>query len=150
MPDGRVRVRRANEMDFQAVARLLGELGRPALTPETDRPAHEVYLRHVTRPDTASLIAEVEGEAVGFLSLEFRERLNRTTLQAWIPDLIVTEAHRGTGAGKALLLHAFDMARHRGCWAVTLESGFQREVAHAFYEGLGMTRDGYYFTHLLE
>jgi GNAT superfamily N-acetyltransferase len=143
-------VRPATSEDFAAVAALLAGLGRPALTPETLEAARQVYDRHIVRPDTASLVAEVDGQAIGFMSLEFRERLNRTRLQAWIPDLIVTEAHRGTGAGKALLRRGFELARERGCGSVTLESGYQRLVAHRFYKAAGMIDEGLYFTLYLQ
>jgi ribosomal-protein-alanine N-acetyltransferase len=107
--------------------------------------ARQVYERHVGRPDTASLVAEVDGRVIGFMSLEFRERLNRTTPQAWIPDLIVTETHRGIRAGRALLLRGFELARERGCWSVTLESGSERAVAHQLYLSAGMQDLGKYF-----
>ena len=140
-------VRRADERDFEAVTRLLAELGRPQVGPEEEAAAREVYERHIERGDTASLVVvSDDGEIVGFCSLEFRDRLNRTTEQAWIPDLIVTEPARSTGAGRALLQAAFAVARERGCYELTLESGWAREVAHRFYEIAGMTRDGYFFT----
>jgi GNAT superfamily N-acetyltransferase len=143
-------VRPITPEDFGAVASLLAELGRPTLTDETRRAAGDVYLRHVARTDTASLLAELDGRPVGFCSLEFRDRLNRGAPQAWIPDLIVTADARGIGAGKALLRGAFGLARERGCWSVTLESGYRREVAHQLYRSSGMSEDGYYFLLSLE
>ena len=143
-------VRRAEEGDFEAVTRLLAELGRPSVGPAEEPSAREVYRRHIARGDTASLLAvKDDGEIVGFCSLEFRDRLNRRSEQAWIPDLIVTESARSTGAGQALLEAAFDVARERGCYELTLESGWSREVAHRFYEIAGMSRDGYFFTYQL-
>lgn len=139
-------VRLAAPQDFDAVATLLAELARPTLTAATRPAAEAVYRRHLARPDTASLVAEVGNTIVGFMSLEFRERLNRTTLQAWIPDLIVTAGARGTGAGKALLLHGFDLARQRGCWGITLESGYSRQVAHQVYKHVGMQDTGLVFS----
>jgi len=44
---------------------------------------------------------------VGFIDLEFRQRLNFSTPQAWVPDLVVTETSRSRGAGKALREAAF-------------------------------------------
>lgn len=143
-------VRAAAPDDFDAVAALLAELGRPALTARTRDAAREVYRRHVAREDAASLVAEVDGRPVGFMSLEFRERLNRVQPQAWIPDLIVTESARGLGVGRALLLRGFALARERGCWGVTLESGYSRKVAHQLYRATGMVDEGLYFTLHLE
>ena len=144
MTDG-ITIRPITAGDFDAVAELLAELGRPTLSDASRAAAAEVYRRHVDRSDTASLLAEQDGRAIGFCSLEFRDRLNWGVEQAWIPDLIVTADARGLGAGKALLRKAFDVARDRGCWSVTLESGYQREVAHELYGSSGMSNDGYYF-----
>jgi GNAT superfamily N-acetyltransferase len=141
-----VQVRPAQLADFAAVAGLLGELGRPAVTPEAEADALAVYRRHIDRwPATASLVAEEDGEVAGFMSLEFRERLNRIRPQAWIPDLIVTERFRGRHAGKALLCRGLELARERGCWSVILESGRSRVVAHALYRAVGMENEGEYF-----
>jgi len=139
------RIRPLTKDDFPAVAVLLAELGRPKLTPETEGAAREVYRRHTSREDTASLVAECDGRVVGFLSLEFRDRLNRTQRQAWIPDLIVTAEYRGRGIGQALLKTAFVQARQRGCWGVTLESGYQRSEAHRLYLKTGMRDAGKFF-----
>lgn len=144
-----VAIRPAELGDFAAIAALLAELGRPALTPEDIRAARAVYERHVARADTASLVAIEGGAVVGFLSIEFRERLNRTRPQAWIPDLIVTEAHRGRGAGRALLLAAIAEAERRGCWSVQLESGSSRHIAHALYRSAGLSDDGSYWIRYL-
>jgi GNAT superfamily N-acetyltransferase len=140
-----VTVRPAAAGDFEAVAALLAELGRPALTTETVDAARDVYLRHVARRDTASLVAEAGGVLVGFMSLEFRDRLNETRPQAWVPDLIVTESSRGLGAGRALMTGGIELARGRGCWSLTLESGYQRQVAHALYRACDLRDEGLYF-----
>ena len=144
MTDG-ITIRPITADDFDAVAELLAELGRPTLSDASRAAAAEVYRRHVDRSDTASLLAERDGRAIGFCSLEFRDRLNWGVEQAWIPDLIVTADARGLGAGKALLARAFQLAAQRGCWSVTLESGYQRTAAHELYRSSGMSNDGYYF-----
>lgn len=144
-----VTVRRATPADFAAVAPLLAELGHPTLRPDATDATREVYERHIARNDTASLVADVGGAVVGFMSLEFRERLNRTHPQAWIPDLIVTAAHRGSGAGKALLLRGIALAEERRCWSITLESGRSRHIAHRLYRSAGMVDEGDYFIRYL-
>ncbi len=141
-------VRRAAPGDFLRVAALLAELGRPGLMPDTTAKAQAVYERHAADANTASLVAEIDGVMVGFLSLVFRERLNCVHPQAWIPDLIVTEAARGRGA-KALLTAAFETAQEFGCDRVTLESGYARTVAHRVYGAAGMNNSGYFFERAL-
>ncbi|MCL4509202.1 MAG: GNAT family N-acetyltransferase, partial [Chloroflexi bacterium] len=104
----------------------------------------------LARSDTAYLVAELDGLVAGFLSLEFRVRLNRSAPEAWIPDLIVTASARDHGCGKALLQAAFILARERGCRRVTLESGYSRTVAHHLYTSAGMQNEGYFFGRVLE
>jgi GNAT superfamily N-acetyltransferase len=145
-----VEVRLAEPEDFEAVTRLLEELGRPQVGSAEENGAREVYLRHLRRDDTASLVAEVDGEIVGFCSLEFRERLNRLNDEAWVPDLIVRQAGRSRGVGRALLERAYELARERGCWQLTLESGAWRTDAHRFYtDRAGMDNAGFFFTRSL-
>ncbi len=141
-----VTVRRIAADDFAAVTALLAELGRPALVSETERGVRAAFARIVADADSGAMLAEANGQAVGFCSLHFRDRFNHGTPEAWIPDLVVTEAARGTGAGKALLQAAIEAARVRGCHKLTLESGYARTVAHRFYGLQGMTDNGKYFS----
>jgi GNAT superfamily N-acetyltransferase len=132
--------------DFDAVTRLLAELGRPAPTDEKLAALRRTYAQHVARPDTGSLVAEFDGVLVGFISLEFREPFFTTRPQAWIPDLVVTESARGRDLGAALLDAALAEARSRDAYAAVLESGHQRSVAHRLYGAAGMRDLGSFFT----
>lgn len=136
--------RPAGDADFVVVARLLEELGRDALTPEHEPVFRERYWRHLRRPDVGTLVAEFDGIVVGVLVLEFRERLSRPGREAWFPDLVAAGSARGQGIGKALLLRAFALSREAGCYQLTLETGYQREVAQALYRSVGMTDRGLY------
>jgi GNAT superfamily N-acetyltransferase len=138
-------VRPVRGADYEDVSRLLAELGRPAPDGATEGLTRAVFERHVASDRTASLIALRDGSAVGVLVLEFRERLNWTTPEAWVPDLVVTEAEHGRGAGPALFRRAVELARARGCHRITLESGDHRRRAHRFYVREGMTDAGKYF-----
>lgn len=135
-----------NDADFDAATRLLAELGRPAPSDEKLPALRRTYSAHVARADTGSLLALLDGVAVGFISLEFRHRTADGELEAWIPDLLVTEAARGRDIGAALLDAAFVDAERRGCLAAKLESGSQRLVAHRLYETAGMVDVGSFLT----
>jgi GNAT superfamily N-acetyltransferase len=146
-----MRVRDAVPDDWPAVVALLAELGRPDVRGAEDEPERERdFVRYLGRDDTVALVAEDGGRVVGFVDLEFRQRLNFATPEAWIPDLVVTEHARGTGAGRALLEEAERRARARGCWSMTLESANWREASHVFYEHVGWTASGKAFTRLLD
>jgi GNAT superfamily N-acetyltransferase len=135
-----------DEADFQAVTNLLAELTRPAPTDETLPALRRTYDEHVGRGTTGSLLAFADGSPAGFVSLEFRQPFFTMRPQAWIPDLIVTEAARGRHIGAALLDAAFDEARRRDAYAVALESGDHRNVAHRLYTDAGMVDVGSFFT----
>jgi GNAT superfamily N-acetyltransferase len=143
-------VRSAEPRDFDAVTALLEELGRNPVTDEIRDRCRELYAAQVSDPAADHLVAENEdGEIVGFCSLHFRSRLNYSTPQAWVPDLIVRERLRGTGVGKALLEHAERRAIERDCWEITLESAHHRLEAHRFYVAFGMRDAGKFFRKLL-
>lgn len=144
-PGSAVDVRRIAAGDFEAVTRLLAELGRPAPSDGRLPALRRSFDEHVRRPETASLLATLDGDAVGFCSLEFRDRLHRVEPEAWIPDLVVTEGARGRKIGAALLDAAFAEAVARGAAAVTLESGLQRAVAHRLYTSAGMRDVGSFY-----
>ena len=140
-----MRPRRAEPRDFEAVTSLLEELGRAEVTAATREEARRVFLAQLEEPGAGPLVVEDGGEPIACCSLHFRPRLNRDTPDAWIPDLIVTESARGRGAARALLEEAERRARERGCWALTLESGYERRDAHRLYAAFGMENQGYYF-----
>ena len=140
-----MRVRRAEPGDFGSVTALLEELGRAKVTAQTREAARQVFEAQLEEPGAGPLVVEDAGELIACCSLHFRPRLNRPTPDAWIPDLIVTAQARRRGAARALLEEAESRALERGCWALTLESGYARAEAHVLYEAFGMTNQGYYF-----
>ena len=137
-------VRPAHLEDLTAVTALLEILGRPRLVPGQED-FKDVYEKQVADPHTHHLVAEGDGELVGFCSLHFRGRLNQSQLEAWIPDLVVSPAARRQGVAQALLEAAVSAARERHCHQLTLESGYARLDAHRLYERFGMTDAGKQF-----
>ena len=136
--------------DWPAVSALLAELGRPDVRGADDEGWHRGRFEdYLERPDTVALVAVEDGVAVGFIDVEFRQRLNFREQQAWVPDLVVAEESRSRGAGKALLAEAMERSRERGCWSLTLESASWRTRAHAFYEREELTNSAASFTKLL-
>ncbi len=140
-----MKVRPAQANDFEVVVALLEELGRARVTDETRDPVRALYERHMEDGNAAHIVAEDDGQVIAFCSLHFRDRLNHPTPDAWIPDLIVTDSARRSGAARALLEEAERIATERGCWQLTLESGYARRLAHRLYASDGMTDAGKYF-----
>lgn len=129
------------------MAELLAQLGRPDVRgTDEEADARQVFQAYLARKDTTAPVAERDGQLVGFLDMEYRTRLNFTSPQAWIPDLVVAEDARSEGAGGALIRRAEELAKARGCWGMTLESASWRERAHAFYVREGWDDTGHAFT----
>jgi ribosomal protein S18 acetylase RimI-like enzyme len=145
-PGAEIRGIRDDDADFEAATRLLAELGRPAPTDEKLPALRRTYARHVERDDTGSMLALLDGVPVGFVSPEFRPPFFTLAPQAWVPDLVVTEAARGREIGAALLDAAVAEAQRRGAYSLALESGHHRAVAHRLYTAAGMLDVGGYYT----
>jgi GNAT superfamily N-acetyltransferase len=141
-----MKLRAARQEDFEAVTRLLEELGRPVVGAAEAPDARAIYDEQIVDPNAHHMVAEADdGELVAFCSLHFRMRLNWPSPEAWVPDLIVTEAARRRGIGRAILDEVQRRARDRGCHSITLESGYRRAEAHHMYRQFGMRDSGKQF-----
>ena len=63
----------------------------------------------------------------------------------YVDDLVTDESARSQGVGKALLDECAQLARELECAALTLDSGTQRQRAHAFYFREGMPITSFHF-----
>lgn len=102
----RARIRPATLDDATAIAGLIAMLGYPV-----DAAALRRLLASLaSAPAVAILVADLEGETVGLLTLTARPSL---TLQGWvgaIGELIVHPEYRGLAFGEALLQYAKGLA----------------------------------------
>ena len=75
---------------------------------------------------------EHEGAVVAVAGFRITEILiSGRTL--YVDDLVTDPTHRSHGHGKAMLDWLQDYARKAGCETFSLDSGTQRQEAHAFY-----------------
>ena len=93
----------------------------------------------VNSPATTLFLARDENRTViGSLTLAlFRVP---TGMRAWIEDVVVDEAARGSGAGSALVEAALELAREADARTVDLTSRPDREAANRLYLRLGFKR----------
>jgi GNAT superfamily N-acetyltransferase len=134
-----VSLRPAGPADVHFIAELIRGLAR------FEKLEHEVELTDDLlaaglfgpRPYAEAVLAEVEGQPVGFALFfhNFSTFLARPGM--YLEDLFVLPEHRGQGIGRALLVHLARLAVERGCgrleWSVL---DWNRE-AISFYERLG-------------
>lgn len=141
-----VAVRAARAEDWPAVAGLLVELGRGVAAGTAGDATHGMqFAGHLRRLDSVTLVAEIAGEVVGVVDMEYHQRLGDHRPQARVNDLVVTDRARGDGVGGQLLERAEALARKRGCFRMTLVTASWREATIAFYERLGWSNHGEWF-----
>jgi ribosomal protein S18 acetylase RimI-like enzyme len=116
---------------YNSVIRLL-----PQLDPAYPLPTSQDFKEILSGRNTRFIIAELGNkEIAGMLTLIFY-RLPTGT-KYWIEDVVVDGSFRGTGIGKALVLHAVDISRSMGAKSVDLTSRPFRIAANKLYRNLG-------------
>lgn len=141
MPDSEIRIRRATAADVDTIAGMVRELA--AVTGD----AHKVsstsddFLRHGfgERPAYLGLIARHDDHAVGMSLWFYNFSSWRGDLGAYLQDLYVSPALRGSGLGRRLLSATARMAMSDGATHLRLSVATANEGARAFYDHLGFT-----------
>jgi GNAT superfamily N-acetyltransferase len=145
-------IRPATRDDVPLLLELIGELA------DYERLRDEVVLdaglleRHLfgERPAAEAVLAEVDGEAVGYALFysTFSTFLGRPGI--WLEDLFVRPVRRGAGVGRALLAYVAELAVARDCGRLEWSALDWNEPALAFYRGLGARRMGEWQLHRLD
>ncbi len=91
-------------------------------------------------PAAQVVIAEVNGTPAGFALYFFNYSTFLAQPGLYLEDLFVKPEFRGSGTGKALLLHLAQIANTRGCGRMEWSVLDWNEPAIKFYESLGAKR----------
>ena len=137
-----VRAGTAHDHDFAlATARRFAAFGPPPWRTSIELVEGEVHCLDEffegRMPGCALLIAEQDGERLGFAFVEPHVDYFTQAEHAHLGMIAVTEAAQGTGAAAALLAAAEQWARSRGYTTLTLNVFAGNERARAFYEKHG-------------
>lgn len=140
-----ISMRTATTDDLEDVARLYIELKQHhrALAPHAERyqVADEEWQRLAGRwlanPHMATVLAEVDGEVVGFVRFSFVEK--PWGLACEVATLVVAEAWRGRGIGKQLMIESERIAARQGARGMRVDVLIENEGGRLFYgrEGYG-------------
>ena len=141
-------IREASDKDIPIILGLLYDLGRPKPQKDSDVEAfRKLVKKYVTDLDKKILVAEFDDmKIVGMVSIVFLSRLNQTTLEMYIPELVVLEKYQNQGIGKKLINSCITLAKEKKCHRIRLESGNQRKESHQFYKNLGFEQSALSFT----
>jgi GNAT superfamily N-acetyltransferase len=130
-------IRDARPADADAIARLLTQLGYPS-----EAEAVESRLDRLLIVGDRVVVAELDGAVVGLAHLQVTPAIERDRPAAKLGALVVDEAHRGHGIGRALVEAMEEEARRRACELLYLTTSGRRDDAHAFYERVGLEQTG--------
>ena len=130
-------IRDARAADAEAIAELLGQLGYP-----TEPSAVKERLERLVIVGDSVVVAELDGNVVGLAHLHVSPTIERERPTAKLGALVVSEAHRGEGVGRALVEAAEREARRRGSAILFVTTANGRDEAHRFYERVGLEQTG--------
>ncbi len=142
-----IKIRRANKKDINEILNLLYQLQRPKPKTSLENAAFrkQIY-QYLDNKDKKIIVAEQDSKIIGIVSMMFLPRLNRTKLELYIPEIVVSGNHRGLGIGKSLMESCIKIAKKEKCFRIRLESGNQRKTAHRFYKKIGFEQSALSYT----
>jgi GNAT superfamily N-acetyltransferase len=145
-------IREASDKDIPIILGLLYELGRPKPQKDSDVDTfRKLITKYLTDSDKQILVVVLDDvKIIGMVSMVFLPRLNRTTLEMYIPELVVIEKYHNQGIGKKLINSCIALAKEKKCHRIRLESGNQRKESHQFYKHLGFEQSALSFTKNLD
>lgn len=141
-------IKTATNNDIPEILGLLYHLGRPK--PQNDSDV-DIFRKLVTKylkdSDKKILVAQIDGvKIIGMVSIMFLSRLNHTTLELYIPELVVLEKYQNHGIGKKMISSCIFFGKEKKCHRIRLESGNLRKESHQFYKQLGFEQSALSFT----
>ena len=141
-------IRTASDNDLPVILGLLYDLGRPKPQKDSDVDTfRKLVTKYLKDLDKTILVAELDDmKIVGMVCVMFLSRLNQTTLEMYIPELIVLEKYQNQGIGKKLINSCILLTKEKKCHRIRLESGHPRKESHQFYKHLGFEQSGFSFT----
>lgn len=131
-------MREGKKSDMPSVLELIKELA----TFENEEDAVEVSVEELLRdgfgerPSFKVFIGEIEGKIVG-MALFYERYSTWKGKSIHLEDLIVSDAYRGRGVGKALYTKVMEYAHQRNIKRVSWEVLDWNQVAIDFYESTG-------------
>ena len=143
-------IRRATDADIARIAPLF-DAYRAFYGQPSDVARADAFLRErLARGESALLLAERDGEALGFTQLYPMFSSVRTARLWLLNDLFVADSARRQGVARGLLDAAAAVAREQGAAGLMLETGRDNGPTRALYRAAGWNEDAtqWYSRHL--
>ncbi len=139
------KIRLAVSEDAGEIARLLTLLGHPASAADIQ----ERWQHWAAEGNTCFVAQSGGGPLGGIVTLHRMRVLHRPRPVGRITALVVEQALRGQGVGRALVRYAESYLSHSGCGLLEITSNVSLKQAHAFYQHLGYERSSERFSKVL-
>lgn len=135
----KLKLRAATREDVPLIRALVRELAEYEREPESAIATEADLLEEGFGPNAVyrTLVAEWEGEAVGFALYFYNFSTWRGRRGIYLEDLFVRPSHRGFGIGKALLVRLAQIAVEERCYGMRWQVLDWNDPAIRFYESLG-------------
>lgn len=127
-------IRTAKPRDIEGLSALISALAEhhgDVANVDATRLANDLFGE---RPWITALVAEADGELIGYALLSPLYRANETARGMDLNQLYVKPAHRGTGIGRHLVDRARETAALAGCSYLSVSATTGNVKAHRFYE----------------
>jgi GNAT superfamily N-acetyltransferase len=126
-------VREAEPKDLAEIVDLVGQLGYPS----EERAVADRLERLRADPKSWVYVAVDGGRVLGVAAVHVMGILERDEPIARVTAMVVDDAARDSGVGRALLERLEERARAEGCDRIDLTTHYAREGAAAFYRHVG-------------
>lgn len=146
-----LRIRAVAPKDLPALMKMIGELAEYEQLTHLLEATEELFDRALFAdpPSAHGLIAESEGEPIGYAIYFFTFSTFLAIQGIWLEDLYVRPEHRKAGAGKALLAAVAHRLVERGGQRLEWAALDWNELALGFYRSLGAQQMNEWITHRL-
>jgi GNAT superfamily N-acetyltransferase len=144
-------IRPARDGDVAAIRDMLADdmLGQARERPDL-APYLAAFARIAADPNQALLVGTRGGRVVATMQLTFIPGLSRGGQTRGLIEAVRTAGDlRGLGIGAAMIRHAIDECRARGCGSVQLTTDKSRTDAHRFYDRLGFEQSHFGYKMML-
>ncbi|MEA4909743.1 MAG: GNAT family N-acetyltransferase [Chloroflexi bacterium] len=128
-------VRLARPGDIPRLAELCGQLGYPSETAQVQQRFDLI----AASTQQAILVVEHSRDGVVGWAHVLRQCFLESDPFAELGGLVVSERHRRTGVGRALMAGVEEWCAQQGIESIRLRSNTIRHAAHRFYQQMGFT-----------
>lgn len=97
----------------------------------------QIFDELIARKDTEIFVAEDSGILLGVATFYILPNIRHGHRWAHIDDFVVDKSARGQGVGSKIFEYIRNYCRKNNIKVIKLESGYELEPAHKFYEKLG-------------